>query len=387
MTSSSNAVYANLEVESRGEGKNTFGLIETGINLETKIKKSWSLQIGYNYYTGLRVVNRAFNNFQLFIENEDGDVNDISLGPNDLVSLNGSFKGETALRLDELVIIAQHFNVSLDDLLEIEQSANSVDFHYQRLLDNLDYLEYLNFISNEFNIQGFNDQKQMIYSAKDFPAFYYFLFPEILAFKAFFFARVLWGVPGFKEMKFALEPILNMMKIDNKMLNVGKHILENYTSLPSIEIWNSDTANGHLSQIKYSWETGLFEDKESALFVCRKTQELFGHIKEQAAQGQKFIPGSINYRADYSLYLIDAVQLEHTILLNMGDRQKTYLVYNTGDYLLTTNEEFCMRTERYMENLIKKSSLISQVHEKGRNQLFNHIDLKLKKLIKMIEES
>lgn len=92
MTSSSNAVYGNLEVESRVEGKNTLGLIETGINLETKLKKRWSLQIGYNYYTGLRVVNRAFHDFQLFVENEAGEVNDINLGSNDLVSLNGSFR-------------------------------------------------------------------------------------------------------------------------------------------------------------------------------------------------------------------------------------------------------------------------------------------------------
>ena len=55
--------------------------------------------------------------------------------------------------------------------------------------------------------------------------------------------------------------------------------------------------------------------------------------------------------------------------------------------MMTMNPDFCEEVDDWMENLIKKSVLISGVSEKMRYQFFNKIFNKLNALKRGIEEN
>jgi len=302
------------------------------------------------------------------------------------VSRDSSYRrirGETALIFDEMILLAAHFEISIDAIVMMKDQFQTVNFHYQRY--GINFLDYLEFIEREFKMYKPGKDFQIIYSAKDYPSHYNFLFPELAVFKAFFYTRVLWGDDVMDDYVFDFERIFELLDAAG-LKKTGDRIISYYLQRNSTEIWNVETLNGQLNQLRYCWESGLFKDKANALLILRKTREMISHIAKQAAKGYKFLPGEIdNVGGNYSMYFIDAVQLEHTIWRESDGSQKTYLLYNTGDYLLTSNEQFCNRTERYLKNLIKKSTLISKTGEKARHQLFNKIKEDIALLISEIE--
>ncbi len=297
-------------------------------------------------------------------------------------------RGETALTFDEAHALAQHFGISLDEIVEAIR-LQTLNFHFQKF-DRSDFMAYLSFIYNEFKSMSNFEERKMILTAKDIPSFYFFLFPELLVFKAYFYARILWASEEETEvLSFDYTTIYRMLRAMNQELQkMGQKILEAYVHLPSIEIWNNNTLDGHLHHIKYSWDSGFFKNKENALMVLGKTEELVAHLKKQAILGGKLMSTqeSTN-RNNFELYYSEGMQLENTILISWSDKQKTYMIYNTGDYLMTTNEPFCKRVESYIHNMIKRSSLISKIGEKERNRLFRNIQEKLQRLRQYIEFS
>jgi len=292
-------------------------------------------------------------------------------------------RGETALIFDEMILLAAHFEISIDAIVMMNEQFQTVNFHYQRY--GINFLDYMEFIEREFKMYKPGKDFQIIYSAKDYPSHYNFLFPELAVFKAFFYTRVLWADDLMEDFKFDFDNIYNILQAAG-LKKIGDRILNFYLQRNSTEIWNIESLNGHINQLRYCWESGLFTDKANALLLLRKTREMINHISKQAAKGYKYLPGEIEKPGGkYDLYYIDAVQLEHTIWREVDGAQKTYLLYNTGDYLLTSNEKFCNRTERYLKNLIRKSTLISKTGEKARHQLFNKIKEDIAQLISEIE--
>jgi len=297
-------------------------------------------------------------------------------------------RGETSLTIDELALISKHFEVSIDDIIGMQNSGEAVLFRFYRL-SSKHYQEYLQFILAEFrnseNMKGHN----LVYSAKDIPIFYFFLFPELAVFKGYFFSKVLWPSDLLKDSKFTFQKIYKELGPPMEILNdLGIQLAKAYMSIPGSEIWNHNTINGHLYQISYMWEAGLFDDIESALFVLNSTRLLVKHIEEQASAGFKLATGeNENKRGAFEMYFSEGIHLENAIIRNAQDQQRCYVLHNTGDYLITSDIGFCKRTTFYLENVLRKSSLISTVGEKDRKRLFRNYYEKIEKLEKQIENS
>ena len=99
-------------------------------------------------------------------------------------------RGEKELSLAELKSICLHYSVSIDALFDYKSNHvifNSLalgeeGFTFENWLQSL-----LAGIKQIYNSQ----QKEIIYAAKDLPVFYYFEFPEIAAFKIYFWHKKL----------------------------------------------------------------------------------------------------------------------------------------------------------------------------------------------------
>ena len=70
--------------------------------------------------------------------------------------------------------------------------------------------------------------------------------------------------------------------------------------------------------------------------------------------------------------------LGHNIILAVtGDSKIVFLIHGTLNYLITTDERFCNYTYESMQNLMRKSVLISGMGEKERSKFFNILKNKI----------
>lgn len=275
-------------------------------------------------------------------------------------------RGEKELSMEELYRLGQKFEISLDALLSI-QSGNVV-FHKHALAPGEFYIrDWL--LTIERDIRGIHmaRDREIIYAAKDPPIFHYFHFPEIAAFKFFFWEKTILDFPEHRDKIFSLEDV------NPEIVETGHSILRSAIKIPTTEIWNEDTFMIMMRQIEHYWVSGYFAKKDDMLNLLDKMEKWVMHIRRQAELGYKFLYGQPEEGIgnSFHMYENEVVLNDNTILVKIGDHKGAYLTYNVISLLVTQDQEFCNSLEHYMRSLIRKSNLISQSGEKQRNRFFN----------------
>jgi hypothetical protein len=288
-------------------------------------------------------------------------------------------RGETALSMEEIALLMRHFKISFE---ELEQAEDRVSFIY-KMIDSseITFENYLNAILTDMQRIDKAPQKEILYAAKDVPLFHHFRYPELAAFKIFFWMKSILNCPSHEHQLFDIS------SIRTEDVKLGQDILKIYTVVPATEIWTEETLNSTLKQVEYSWESGFFLRKEDALLVCDQIHEMLQHIKKQAELGYKYFhnPEARQNEGNFMLYFSDVMIGNNNILVKMGDTQLTYLTHNTLNYLITTNQSFCRETETWIKNLMRKSMLLSGASEKQRHQFFRRAQDNVKALRGRIE--
>lgn len=280
-------------------------------------------------------------------------------------------RGEKELALDELKILCQQYNISLDTLFSIENRNiifNSLAIGEQ----GCSFHQWLTSILIEIKEIHACRQQEILYSAKDIPVFHFFEFPELFAFKVYFWNKVLFTTPGFEQEFFRFD-------IADAVLELGKQILSNYNKIPVIELWNEETINSLIRQIEFCHVCGYFAGKEDSMKIIDKVEIMIAHLQDQARTGFRYMYGAIPEGVDgnYQLYCNEVLLGDNTIFILKNGRTKTFLTYNVINLLVTENSILCNQIETSLRNLTKKSTLISSTSEKERHRFFNTLFQKI----------
>jgi hypothetical protein len=274
-------------------------------------------------------------------------------------------RGETILSLDEVRAICNHFQLSLDFLLAPTRA--SISFNH-RAIDSSTFTfhDWIASILKNLEMIRHFPQRELIYCAKDMPMFHYFLFPELAAFKMYFWMKMYLRYPQFENANF------DNKIIPNEYIAIGDRIWTNYVDVPSTEIWSDEVVNITSRQIEYARESGYITQAQNDV-LFDKFGLLLDKLKKFATDGSK--NGKDN---NYVLYKNDILIADTTLLFKMGDKRVTYLTYNTMNILTTSEETFCNIIEDYLKNLANKSVLISLTGERERSKFFNSISDRVK---------
>jgi len=277
-------------------------------------------------------------------------------------------RGEKSISMGELRKVTLHFGLSVDALFNIK-SDNVVFKHFPILPPEIGVREWLKIILSVLKSIQHSSVNQIIYAAKDPPIFQYFQFPEIAAFKMFFWEKTLFKFPQHDNKKFAI------IDYDEEIKTIGERILTASLKIPTIEIWNEDTFNITFKQIEHYWVSGLFEKKEDIRILCDKLYVWIEHIKKQAELGFKFLYGTEPQGVEntYRFYENEVVLNDNTVYIETDKFTATYLTYNVLSLLVTTDKAFCKGVEKYLKGILKESILISSVNAKERNRFFNRL--------------
>jgi len=288
-------------------------------------------------------------------------------------------RGETLLTIDEITKLCKQFRVSFD-AFDMPDSG-SVTFQYVRMnSEEVNFEAFLLSMLEELKKLFASKEKNIYYACEDIPVFQNYNYPELAAFKMFYWMKSIMNRPDLEKEKFDLSVIPENLKI------IGKQIFDFYSQIPSVEIWTDTTIHSTLKQVLFYWESGMFKTPDDAILVCQVLKRQVETIQEQAEAGKKFLNGdkTAGQGANYVIYHSDIEITNNCVLLNMGDAQIVYLGHQSFNAMGTSNTTYCNETRKWFDNIIRKSTLISGVSEKLRYQFFQKAFKQIDELIELI---
>jgi hypothetical protein len=146
-------------------------------------------------------------------------------------------KGERLIDLSELQLLLSIYKIPIADIDKVN-NFGKVWFNFNPIGSNeFTYKDYLQQTVNNLNMLVLNNVKHIVYSAKEIPMFYNFMFPELGCFKSFVWQKSILNLAAFKEEKFSIS------KLDQEIIELGNQIYKLYNQIRSKEIWNYETVN------------------------------------------------------------------------------------------------------------------------------------------------
>ncbi|OUS03466.1 hypothetical protein A9Q86_00710 [Flavobacteriales bacterium 33_180_T64] len=279
---------------------------------------------------------------------------------------------KTNLSLEESVILAKHYKISLNKLFEIG-SQNNILTDLSPQINNQTELE-LWFKQSFNNVYPLTKLKNsvIIYSAKDIPLFHTLKDTYLSRYKIYVWLKDI--DPTMTKSKLSFDEFLK--SIPNSLLESAFALGEIYKNVNTTEIWNNTTINGTLQQVIYYFESGLLS-KDIALKICNDIEDVFNHIEKQAIQ-QSMI-GSKN-QSTYNLYLNEIHTLSNTIMVKTPSRKVFFAPFTVLSYFKIDHQPTCDLMYKFLQNFMSNSKLLVNAGEKDRTLFFNRMHRKINKL-------
>ena len=288
-------------------------------------------------------------------------------------------RGQKDLTLEELKAICFHYQISMDEIMNFK--SDHVSFRTLAIgKAGITFESWLMTLVHEMKRIYECRNREVIYAAKDIPIFNYFEFPEIAAFKFFFWHKVLIPSSGYPENHVKME-------VDKSIFENGRKLLACYSRVPVVEIWSEDTIASILRQIDYCMVSGFFASKADAMKLCDILNLWLDHVQGQAEHGYQYMLGHPpeGIENSFKLYHNEVLVNDNTILVQADGQKTAYLTYNIINQLVTNNPAFCDQIEDSLRNLMQKSTMISGTSAKERYRFFNSQHEKVKVLRQRIE--
>jgi hypothetical protein len=212
-------------------------------------------------------------------------------------------------------------------------------------------------------------EKAFYFLIKDIPVLYHFHFREIAAFKYFFWMKTLLSVRDFKNKKIILS------EYPESLFEMGKKSLSFYNQIDSYEIWNFESFNSTVRQVEYYLDNDMFESHEDVLKIYEALEKLTDHFEKQAELGYKFQYGDPQRKptAKIHMYLNEMLLLDNNMLLVLDGKKQAIVPHTVNNFMMSTDIAFCENLYQFIQNLLQRCTLISEVSEKERTRYFRII--------------
>ncbi len=287
---------------------------------------------------------------------------------------------QSAFSFDEVAIISSKFGVSIDGLFNTD--ALQVTFNFNPMFESTSnfgkYLEwYAKYLTDLSKIKG----ARIIFAAEDVPLFRHFKYKTLSAFKSFYWSKAVLNNEFFIGKKF------NPNIVPPEIIAINQQTYEAYSQIDSVEIWTEETILSTLKQVEFFWESDLFENRDQALVVIEEIREMLEELKLNCEKSSK---GNDSNHGHFTLYSSEVYIGNNAVLIEPGESnllERVFLGYNTFNNISTFNASIAKETKLWMENLIKKSLLLSGTAEKQRAKFFKKMDQHVDVLEKLVMES
>jgi hypothetical protein len=273
--------------------------------------------------------------------------------------------GKSKFSLEESVLLAKYYNLSLDRLFENTK-------------DDIIAVEKTKPIHNEVELQQYFDnsfqslhpllnqkESRILYSAKDIPLFYTLESNLLSRFKIYVWLKLLDSTMTSKGFEtFSLN--ISTLKSANALGSL-------YQNLNTTEIWDVTTVNSTLKQIHFYNQAGHLSNA-TALQLCKDLKELIIQILK------KVNPNNSNYLFYYNELLL----MNNNVLVSTPNQYSLFVPFTILSYYQTSDKLTCLEAEVFLNKQLESSKLLNTAGEKEKLTFFNKIYSKIDALYQLI---
>ncbi|MEE2802742.1 MULTISPECIES: hypothetical protein [Nonlabens] len=284
--------------------------------------------------------------------------------------------GMSKLSLNEAVILAKHYRLSLNKLFEVGEQ-NSILTQVSPHIATIEDLESYFKVSLS-NIQELVKLKSasITYSAKDIPLFYTLKDSYITKYKCYVWLKFLNENGSMAKLTFTEF----LDRCPSSLFKAAHELGSTYDYINITEFWNDNTINGSLQQILYYFETGRLDEKH-ALLICKDLHGIIDHVEKQCIS--QAIDNN-DSTASYQLYTSDLLTMSNTIMVQTKNERVFFTPFTVLTYLKVEHKPTCDRLANFFEQQMKSSKLLVHSGEKDRAQFFERMRIKINRVAALI---
>ena len=253
--------------------------------------------------------------------------------------------GDTALTMEEMVIVADKFKVSLDTACGSEQFM-SFEHPFIEKNSSIDFLDRYAFYLKPLLDKNQGDST-LTYMANEIPIFYYFSHKYV-----FNFLLSIWNHLHWEEEKLIIK---ENMSITPHLEHLRNEVKNYYESHPVTEIWNSNMLSNLYQQILFSITIRAFEDQKFIKSLILDIEKLINRLQELAGTGQK----SISEKSNIKIYLNEFGNYQNLALYNSDKMSTSFVGFDMPHFIVSYNAKFYEFSRQWIEKIRKRSILIS----------------------------
>jgi hypothetical protein len=276
---------------------------------------------------------------------------------------------KTHLSLEEGVILARHYKISLNKLFEVG-NQNTIVTELPPQPKNVQALEqWLH--ASLLNVQALSKLKgtEVLYSAKDIPLFHTLSDSMLTRYKMYVWLKDI--NVEMAQSKITFDEWKDT--IPTSLLETAYKVSNIYKGVSITEIWNETTITGSLQQVLYYFETGLVST-ELALQICEDIKQVIDHIEEQTI-AQSLAGAKSN--TFFHLYRCDLHTLHNTIMFSSKIGKVFFQPFTVIRYFKIDHPETCELQYEFFQQMMRNSKLLANAGERDRTLFFNKIHQKI----------
>lgn len=252
--------------------------------------------------------------------------------------------------IDEAIKLANHFNISLDNLFSKKKKViveKTIEIETLK-----DMLQYFKSSAEQVELLTKNPETILYYSAKDIPLFYFMDGTILSKFKAFVWLNLL----NTNQKKVSFENFV----IEESFTEFMQKLKKAYENTFVNEIWNDTTINSSLQQILYFYEAGLL-DLKSANALCKDLKRIISLIQEKCNKPN----------TNFAIYYNELILLNNNMLIETDEKLTMFVPYTLLGYFITDNDDSCKNVHQFFKQQISNSKPLGQSGIKEQNLFFN----------------
>lgn len=279
-------------------------------------------------------------------------------------------KGSSGLTLHQLEILCKAF----DCHFEINPPADKVSsrftftpFHTGKI----DMLQYVTGLNKQVKTLVNNGLQKLSCSTDDIPFFHLFKYPELTAFKLFFWNTRISAATAQKA-----APAFSSKSKDKKSIAAAYTLYGLYQDIPSLEIWNNSDTLIILEQMRYAFANNLVTDKKLMQAICDQLMLVLHDIEGYAINKTKNKDGQATFDWHYCEVVSNV-----SYLATLENSQACFLRFNTFNNLESGDNNICNEVNTWLQSLLKESVGFSGQGSNMRNKYL----LSLRQQIEMLQ--
>jgi len=277
--------------------------------------------------------------------------------------------GKTNLTFDEGIILAKHFNVSLNQMYAVGNS-NSILTEITKNPSDKEELElwFEQTINNATPLTKIKNA-EIIWSGKDIAIFRSLTDSYLMRYKMYVWLKDL-NVEMAKS-KITFDDWMAL--IPDSLLKKAIELGNVYKNISISELWNEYTLNGTLQQILYYFEAGLLS-KDIALKIFNDIHILIDNIEKETIQESISDHKSKNF---FRIYLNPSQGLTNTIMIITPIQKAFFTPFSVLSYFKIEQKDACEMMYKFLLKQMSNSKLLSTSGERDRTLFFKSLHQKI----------